>query len=134
MTTTKDAKHVFDWHEENGKNRGRGTFLSWALLNFTGFTAVGKEKFEELSEATDRFTRVELGITVNGIEVGAKTFMEALDQAMDWAVEREAAKLIEDMPRLHQLHEAVADFERDFKERVRQLAHEAGIELREDDW
>jgi hypothetical protein len=123
--------HTFDWHEENKAD----SFLAWAVLtvmpsgtkNDTGF-------FNELSVATDNFTKCELGVTLNGVQIDAEKFIGRLDKAVDSAVEREAKKIIEEMPRLHELHEVLYNFERELKERVIRLANEAGIGLEGEEW
>ncbi len=126
MTATA---HTFDWHAEADQS-----FLGWAFLHFAGFSEIGREKFDRVSDLSNRFTNVELGITVNGVEMDAKAFIDAVDQAMNWAVEREAAKMIASSAQLHGLHEALQDLERGVKEHAIQLAAEAGIELTEGDW
>ena len=60
--------------------------------------------------------------------------MDEIHREFDSAIEREAAKRIQSMPLLHELYESVQDFEVAFKERVRQLAEEAGVELDREGW
>lgn len=127
MSTDKKT-HTFDWHKENQDN----TFLAWALVTFAGFTTLGEEAYDRLSEATDKFQNIELGITVNGIAVDAEAFMKRLDQAVDSAVESEARKMIANMPRLNELFESVYDFEAAFKEQIIKLATDAGLEMDQD--
>lgn len=120
--------HTFDWHAEPD-----GSFLHHALLMMMPDPGEDhRDRFNELGEATENFTRVELGVTVNGIPMDAEKFMRRLSETVESNIKYEAEKIIQEMPRLHQLYETVQDFERAFKERVFALAAEAGIEMRED--
>jgi predicted nucleic acid-binding Zn-ribbon protein len=121
--------HTFDWHKEP-----EGSFLKWVMLHFGSDTRKGDSLFEQMSEATDHFQNIELKIMVSGVEVDAKKFMDRLDEGMDWAVKREAKKIIEEMPRLHELHETLHDFEQELKRRVISIANEAGIGLEGEEW
>lgn len=117
--------HQFDWHQEP-----EGSFLKWAMVNFGTEDGI----FQKLSDATDHFKNIELKITVSGVEVDAKKFADELDRSMDWAVEREAKKIIEGMPRLHELYDTLHSIEVAFREQVFRAAAEAGIEMRDEDF
>ena len=120
-------KHTFDWHKEPEG------FLKW-MLTHVAAASKDDELFDELSDASDQFTNVELQILVNGVEVDAKGFVERIEWAMDRGVEDEAKRLVRDMHRLGDLKDAVHDFERGIKNKMREFARDQGIELDTEDW
>jgi hypothetical protein len=123
-------KHRFDWHAEE---KGGGSFLSWAVLTMVS-GAREDDLFDELAEKTGSWKDVELGITLNGVEISAEKFMKRLDQAIDSAVEHEAAKIVAGIDRLRELDDLVARFTAAVKEEAAKAALAAGIRIEEEGW
>ena len=134
----KTKTHTFDWHAENRASGGMtGTFLAWMVTTLIPIQReqTGEDLFEQIRDASEGFTKVELGITINGVPVDARAFADRLDKSIDWAVDREAKKmLLERVPRIQEIEDAVAGFERSIKEHMVRLAEEAGFEISEDEW
>lgn len=124
---TDDKTHTFDWQKE-----GEGTFLKWMML--TVFDTRDQPLFDELSEKTDHFQAVELGVTINGIPVDAKNFMERVEEQMDWAVGREAEKKVKAIEGLPELYKILGDLERGFKAKVTEACAKAGVKFDEEPW
>jgi len=129
MTATT---HTFNWHDEP-----EHSFLKNAMLHFVVNSRErgdDREMFNELEHRTDKFAHVELGITINGVEMDAKAFMDRLDQGVDWAVERRTKEaLTEKVPGFDELTETVAELEAVIKGRAIQIAADAGFELTDED-
>lgn len=115
-------KHTYDWQEEGE------TFWKWLVPSL-----ISREQFDEqydaLSEATDRFTNVEIGVTINGIEIDAKQFFEGLDERLDYEVRREAKDMLDESERLNELNEVVYEFTQDVRRAIQKAAREHGIEV-----
>jgi hypothetical protein len=128
MTT----RHTFDWHKEN---EGQGTFLAWFLLHLISEES-NKELFDSLSERTDKWHNVELGVTINGVELSTESFIARLDQMMESEVKREAKNMITESVQLRELNDFAYDLTQAFKQRARSAAEEMGIEIDEyeDGW
>lgn len=87
-TTESTAPLVFDWHAENVIDRD--SLLVWLIP-----TAMRRTDMETLSGLTDRFTRCELRITLNGVDLDARAFLEGVARSIERAARDESASLAE---------------------------------------
>jgi len=121
--------HTFNYHD-----LAEGDFLKQAMLFFVSGHRKDDGVFNDLSEATDHFKDVKLDITVSGIEMDAKGFMDRLDQAVDWAIERQVKEtLTEKIPGFTELTGTIAELEAVIKERAVKIAADAGFELTDEE-
>lgn len=121
MTATRSF--TFDWQA------APEGFLKWMLT-----CLVRDHDIEGLGEATDKFTKCELTIQVNGVPVNAENFIEGVERNMDYYTEREAKKLVASLPRLDKIRDDLEDAERAMRGALREGLAQAGIHMEEDDW
>ena len=121
---------TFNWHERSDD------FLGWALVAMMtrGEGAPDVGFHQVISDLSDGFRKVELGITVNGEPIDAEHFMKRLEMAVDDGIERGVANKMSEMPDLDELNEAVNAVQRSAADAVRKIATLHGIELREERW
>lgn len=79
-----DLAWRFDWQAAP-----EGSLQKWLLPTILSST------FEDLSDATSRFTDVVLTIQVNGVEVSAQQLMTDLEASYDAAVKDEARAMLD---------------------------------------
>lgn len=112
---------VFDWQREPEN------FLKWLIPNI--IVGIDPATYRSLSAATDRFTRVELTMQVNGVELDTRSAVRGIEDNLDHAVRRAVAERLTELAEVTRLRELLDETERAFEERLRELAREAGIEL-----
>lgn len=121
---------VFDWHA-----KPEGSFLKWAVITFVSGEDRSTDFFDRVSEATNKFSDVELRIQLSGVEIDSEKFMARLDEAMEWAVKRNAKRMLrEQVPGLSELFDTLHELESAVKAVVVEKAAAAGLELTHDDW
>lgn len=126
---TDETTHTFDWHAEPSASFFHHAVL-WMVTNERSTRAQNDQLFDKLSELTDKWSSVELGITLNGVEMDAKAFIERLDKAFDWAVAEDAKRIvIESIPGLDKLIDTVSDLERQVQQTAIKLAADAGYDI-----
>lgn len=88
-----DEGYTFDWHELDDHDPEKTDhFLKWLVPTVLADSVVA----EEIAEASDRYTRVELTMQLNGIEVDARAFVEGCYRNMRrFAQDAAVAKLVE---------------------------------------
>lgn len=88
-----DEGYTFDWHELDDHDEKKiDHFLKWLVPTVLADSVVA----EEIAEASDRYTRVELTMQLNGIEVDARAFVEGCYVNMRrFAQDAAVAKLVE---------------------------------------
>lgn len=88
-----DEHYAFDWHELDDYDEKKiDHFLKWLVPTVLADSVVA----EEIAEASDRYTRVELTMQLNGIEVNAQSFVEGCYRNMRrFAQDAAVAKLVE---------------------------------------
>jgi hypothetical protein len=104
-------------------------FLKWLMI--TVIPTTDREVFEELSEMTNHFTQVELGMSINGTPVDTERVLLFLGRVLSSKAEQHAEKLLADIfPTFQRLQEKITDAERDILATVRETLTDAGIRLR----
>ena len=116
---------VFDWHAE--PEGWKKHFMISALPQ-------GKEVFEQLSVATDKFKNVEVTMFVNGIPVDAEKFFDSLKMNYDYAVGAKAQQPCQEVANLDDLSDTLDAMQSAIKRHLRKELESAGVEIREDDW
>lgn len=88
-----DEGYTFDWHELDDYSQKKiDHFLKWLVPTVLADSVVA----EEIAEASDRYTRVELTMQLNGVEVDARAFVEGCYINMQrFAQDAAVAKLVE---------------------------------------
>ena len=120
----------FNWHQSDG-------FLRWMIPHLVG--GKNRDLFDQLSEATDKFTNVTLTIKINDIEVDTEMFVDSVRRNMDYITQDAAKKMVEKpleglVPELEALQDAVRQAENAIRDHVKQKLKEAGIDLNFDDY
>lgn len=104
-------------------------FLKWLII--ATVPAQDKEVFDELSEATNGFTEVEIGMTMNGVPVDPLRLLGYLERALEHKAEKHAEALVENIfPTFENLQEKIVEAEKDILATVRETLTDAGIVLR----
>lgn len=117
-------KHTFNYHEEE-----RDSFLQWVMVHLVGGN---REEFDHLETLTDGWKNIDLGITVNGVEMDAKAFLKSLEEIRKASIKREVEWHLKNMPDLTDLDEVISDFTAGVKEKVSQIAEKHGLEIPEE--
>lgn len=115
---------MFNYHDRSDE------FIGWALVSLLA----GTDKFDELSEKTDKWDNVDLKVIINGVEIDTEHFMESIEGQMKWWAEKKAARMMEDV--MDGVREEVDKVEEVLKEASTfikvKLQNELGIEFPED--
>lgn len=112
----------FNWHES------KGTFYDWMLVHLISHEDF-KNDFEEISELTNNFNNVELGITVNGKQMNAKAFIDRLEQILDDEAGRVAKETLTELKHLNDIQDQVDRLQNLLSAEVNRVADDLGIEL-----
>lgn len=91
---------VFDWVEES---KNHDSFLSWMFINL--LTPVDHVQQERIAEKTDKYSKVELTIQINGEPVNADYFVESIERNMHYFAEARAKEMIGELSKLDALHD-----------------------------
>jgi len=126
--TDPSAPFRFNWQD---KYNSSDTFLKWLLP--TVLAGVDRETMDALSESTDLWTEVELGVTVNGVEVDARHFIESLEKNLTRMSNKAARHLVHGHLSLSLLIEDVAQLELNLRNHIRVWARQHGIDIDEHD-
>lgn len=113
--------YVYNW--QNGKE----DFLKWMIVNLVSGMRGDDEMFERLSEATDKWQRIELTILINGEEVPVHKFVEGIERNMELNVRESVAQTVNQLPDLDHLREALRDAEQAATQVLRDRLREVGV-------
>lgn len=113
-------KFEFDWEKVN-------KFIHWVLPSALG----DDNDVEHLSHVTDGFTRCELGITLNGVELDAEKFLEALRWNYEDRTRQEARRMVNDLIDCAPLNDIMLDLQATMERVVREKMDAAGISMSE---
>jgi hypothetical protein len=78
--------NMFNYYEKADE------FLGWSLVSLI---AGQHDKFDELSKKTDGWKKVDLKISINGVEVDSSHFMESVESNMKYWSGQKAAESVE---------------------------------------
>lgn len=117
--------HTFDWQKE--EHGYKSSFLGWLVPHL--IAPLGNETFEKISDSSDRFTKVEIGITINGEPVDAKGFLDNLENVIMGQARSEAKEMLTELKHLDGLQSEVDKLQNIVSQKVNQIADAAGIEL-----
>lgn len=115
---------MFNYHDRANE------FIGWALVSLLA----GTDKFDELSEKTDGWEKVDLKVTINGVEMDTEDFMKSVEGNMKWWAEQKAARMMEEvMDDVREEVDKVEDVLKEASEHIKsRLQKELGIEFPED--
>lgn len=113
--------YVYNWQA------GKEDFLKWMVVNLVSGMRDDDEMFEQLSEATDKWRRVELTVLINGVEVPVEKFVEGIERNMERNVRESVAETVKQLPDMEYLREALYDAERAATNVLRSKLYNAGI-------
>lgn len=116
--------YVYNWQA------GKEDFLKWMVINLVSGMRDNNdddEMFERLSEATDKWQRIELTILINGEEVPVHKFVEGIERNMERNVRESVAETVKQLPDMEYLREALYDAERAATNVLRSKLYDAGI-------
>jgi hypothetical protein len=118
----KSKKLIYNWQTEPEG------FLKWLLVSIVPRDS-DVEVFEKLSDATDKFTNIELSISVNGIEMDAQRFLDGVQRNMNHNVELEANSLLSQFGRFDELREMLDAVEYAAKKAIEDELTKNGISI-----
>lgn len=118
---------AFDWQAMN-----QDEFLYWALPSI--LSGISEADLERFSEATNKFTNVEIGMTINGIPADGERFLIRLNETMEDRIKKEAARIVAEHTRLTQVEEIVESIMTTAKEAINDDLRAIGIESRREEW
>jgi hypothetical protein len=115
----KSKKLIYNWQAEPEG------FLKWLLASIIPKNS----DFEKLSDATDKFSNIELSISVNGIEMDAEAFLNGVQRIMNHNVELEANSLLSQFGRFDELREMLDAAEYAAKKAIEDELTKNGISI-----
>lgn len=78
---------MFNYHDRADE------FIGWAFVSLLA----GTDKFDELNEKTDGWDKVDLKVSINGVEIDTEDFMKSVEGNMKWWAEKKAVRMMEDV-------------------------------------
>lgn len=118
----------FDWQD-----LPEDEFLKWLVPTLLAYA--GGDTVKLLGELTNQWRDVQLGVTINGVEVDAKHFVASLQRNLTRLTEDAARDLLNDRCGLREVTELLVDLERGVKRQVRDRARQLGVSLDDgDEW
>jgi len=123
-----------------------GEFINWFLpellvsvdpdTNRTAPVAINDSgKWDELEKATDKWSKVELGLTINGIPVDAEYAFGRIREEMSRQAELKAKEYLENVAKVYDFENFVEELTKSLESGIRSLAAERGITIPErDSW
>lgn len=117
---------IFDYHKTDSSS-----FLHHLVLSAISDVApLGeKQKFDELSERTKKWTEIDMHLTMNGEEIDLGKFLEKLASQYDWQIEHAAKRLWRDAVDVSEIEQILFDVKVHMKKKLA----EKGVEFTEDD-
>lgn len=117
--------HTFDWQKED---RGyNGSFLGWLLPHL--FVFAKDDAIGRASDKSERFTKTEIGITVNGEEIDAKKFLEDLERVIMSEAKSEAKEMLAALDNLSEIRREIDRLGEIVRIGVDEAASTLGIEV-----
>jgi hypothetical protein len=83
-------KKIVNWQEEEK----RGTFVDWLIIEALTAKKDTDDFFSHINEITEGMTKVELGMTINGIEVPVLKVLELIKGQINRMVEDRARSIV----------------------------------------
>jgi hypothetical protein len=118
---------VFDWHAEQAVDPDG--MLAWLLPT----TMRRDNDFERLSTLTDRFTRCELTITLNGVDMDVRAFLDGIARTLQHVAKTEAVRLVRDSAGLDEVEDAVSVARDAIRSTLYGRLRAAGVAIEEED-
>jgi hypothetical protein len=119
----------------------RDSFLARSFIAFVQGVEEwpSNKKVEQLSADTDKFTRVELTISINGHNVNPEKFIEFVDRSIDHRADQKAHALVDEplsavMPDLELLQETISNAQQAVRAEVIKRLRSAGVEFNLEDY
>lgn len=119
-------KHTFDWQKEE-RGYKNSSFLAWFLPHV--LVKTDTETMSQIAEKSNKYQNVEIGITLNGIEIDAKDFLEGLEDVIMGQAEAEAKEALTSLDYLNTMREEIDRLEGYLKRGVDEAAETLGIEI-----
>jgi len=112
---------LINWQEEHvkwQKDGTKGSFICWLILcSLTkaekeleaqvGQQLSRKKFFDDLSVATDKWTKLQVTLQVNGVELPVQQTIDEMENQLDFMVENKARKLVNENTSLAGLMKAL---------------------------
>lgn len=120
-SSAEAASEPFDWHREP-----EGV-LRWALP--TALSGVSSARFDELSERTHAWTRVDLRLLVNGVELPGRPLLEGLARAVENEGRATAARALASLAELETIRLTLEALEDAVAGELRRVGRRLGLTL-----
>src|SRR5687767_5422858 len=125
-----ENKFVFDWQKHATQSN---SFLGWILPEL--LVSATPEQQEEIALKSEAYSKCEIQILVNGVEVDSKNFLEAVEQNLEIMATREANRMLSDFSGLSKIQGLLEALQRHLIIETRDLMGYHGIELPpRDEW
>lgn len=106
-------------------------FLGWLLPAV--LATAEQSVIRDISDRTNQWQNVELGITVNGQSIDATHFVKSLQHNLTHLAEKAARDFLNEKLGLGDIVNDLVDFEKALRFHVRCKARDLGVDLREED-
>lgn len=123
----------FNWHN---LSRDYNDILSWLIPTIIAEekpTVKTKDLVSTLSDATDKFTKVKIEMTVNGVSVNGAKLIIRLWEAMQDQANQRAKKMIEEFVYLNEAEEIFRETMRAAQESLIRKLKDSGFDIRLND-
>lgn len=124
MVSSEETTYRYNWQDLPEYPLG---FFRWLLP--TLLAHVPHETVDMLSDMTKQFTDVDLGVTINGVEVDTRHFMESIEHNMTAMTNDAARELVRDHLGMDTLIDGVNELERQLRQELVRRARKLGIDL-----
>lgn len=120
---------TFDYHQE-----GYDSFLGWMLISMVARQReMGDDEFfDKLKEASAGFSNVEMSITINGLEVNVPSFLDRLQDVLNYKAETAAQEKLQCIPVIDDLEQQIGELRDFFRTWKYKVARENNISLEQD--
>ena len=113
----------FNWIEQNN-------VLQWMIP--TLLAGGDRELFDKVEEATDKFTNVDLKVTINGVNVPVEHLIKSVEDNVEYQAKKIAKERLSD-PGINRIVGLISEFAEDVKNNLFILAEQAGFEFDPDE-
>lgn len=122
MASDEPQPYRFDWQMASDED-----FVKWLVP--TLLVGTDKATMEQISELSAGWTRVELEVSINGVVVDARHFIESIERNLTSITTDAASELLYGQCSLHAITEMISDLERSLRREVERRARKLGVEI-----
>jgi hypothetical protein len=122
----------------NWQTADRSSFLSWLIPTALSDEIMNDTEIsKQLSEATEKFTKVDLVLEISGVRVSGEKLFTHMYELMEREMKQEAARYVESLPereKIREAEDAVTDILKEAHREIKRTYAAAGVVFPHEDW